>query len=256
MSGVLKEERGDALWLRLNHPERLNAFDVDDAAEMVDALRSAGDAGAIVLTGTGRAFCAGGHLGSTASASNQAVRDLMYASLELVEAIRSNPRPVIAAVNGAAAGGGNELVIAADLAVAAASATFGQTGPRVGSSPVLGGTNVLAIIIGEKRAKEMSMLCRRYSAEEALALGFVNAVVSIEELEAATEALVKEVLALSPRYLEITKISSNYWWNQARESFMAGIGMLSQAVGSPDMREGPAAFLSKRPPNFQRRGAF
>ncbi|WP_307832240.1 enoyl-CoA hydratase-related protein, partial [Prauserella cavernicola] len=84
---------------------------------------------------------------------------------------------MIAAVNGAAAGGGNELVVACELAIAARSATFGQTGPRVGSSPVTGATNVMGVQIGEKKAKELALLCRRYPADEAERMGLVNAVV-------------------------------------------------------------------------------
>src|SRR5919205_743670 len=95
------------------------------------------------------------------------IRDMFYASLALFDEIRNCPRPVIAAVNGAAAGGGNELVVVCDLAIAARSATFGQTGPKVGSAPVTGATNVMGVQIGEKRAKEMSMLCRRYDAQRA-----------------------------------------------------------------------------------------
>jgi 2-ketocyclohexanecarboxyl-CoA hydrolase len=164
--------------------------------------------------------------------------------------VRQCPRPVIAAVNGAAAGGGNELVVACDLAIAARSATFGQTGPRVGSSPVTGATNVLGIQIGEKRAKEMAMLCRRYTAEQALELGLVNAVVDDDQLGTAVESLIGELAQLSPRYLEITKISSNVWWNAARDSFSNGLGMLIQAIGSEDMTEGATAFLEKRTPVF------
>ena len=156
---------------------------------------------------------------------------------------------MIAAVNGPAAGGGNELVVACDLAVAARSATFGQTGPRVGSSPVTGATNVMSVQIGEKRAKELS-LCRRYSADDALRMGLVNAVVDDDALEATVEAWCDELAALSPRYLEITKISSNVWWNAARDSFSTGLGMLVQAIGSADMVEGASAFLEKRRPRF------
>jgi 1,4-dihydroxy-2-naphthoyl-CoA synthase len=172
-------------------------------------------------------------------------------SLAAVDAIRCHPRPVIAAVNGAAAGGGNELVIACDLAIASSDATFGQTGPRVGSAPVLGGTNALTLMVGEKRAKEISFLCRRYSAEDALRLGLVNGVVPPSELEAEVNRWADEVLVLSPRYLEIAKISSNLWWNMCQDSFRSGIGMLVQAIGSNDMVEGAQAFLDKRPPRFR-----
>jgi naphthoate synthase/2-ketocyclohexanecarboxyl-CoA hydrolase len=178
------------------------------------------------------------------------MRGLYRASLRLFDAIRQCPRPVLAAVQGPAAGGGNELVIACDLAIAGRSATFGQTGPRVGSAPVTGATNVLGIQLGEKRAKEMALLCRRYTAAQALELGLVNAVVDDDAVESTVDSWVAELAALSPRYLEITKISSNLWWNAARDSFSTGLGMLVQAVGSEDMVEGATAFLEKRRPTF------
>jgi 1,4-dihydroxy-2-naphthoyl-CoA synthase len=168
----------------------------------------------------------------------------------MFDAIRQCPRPVIAAVNGPAAGGGNELVVACDLAIAGRSATFGQTGPRIGSAPVTGATNVMSLQIGEKKAKELALLCRRYTAETALALGLVNEVVDDEDVEPATQRWCAEIAALSPRYLEIAKVSSNIWWNAARDSFSTGLGMLMQAVGSADMIEGANAFLEKRKPVF------
>jgi 2-ketocyclohexanecarboxyl-CoA hydrolase len=247
---VLIHERGDALWIQLNRPERRNAYDADMAASMTAALESAAPYRAVVITGSGGSFCAGGSL-STLSAPTRAQMRLLYtASLRLFDSIRQCPRPVIAAVGGAAAGGGNELVVACDLAVAARSATFGQTGPRVGSAPVTGATNVMGVQIGEKRAKELALLCRRYSAEAALELGLINAVVDDDELESTVCSWVTELSKLSPRYLEITKISSNIWWNAARDSFSTGLGMLTQAIGSEDMIEGATAFLEKRAPRF------
>ena len=119
-----------------------------------------GDSVALVITGSGDSFCAGGFLKELATPDAAQLRSFFFGSLDLFDAIRNAPVPIIAAVNGVAAGGGNELVVACDFAIAARSATFGQTGVRVGSAPVLGGTNLLAISIGEKKAKEVSMLCR------------------------------------------------------------------------------------------------
>lgn len=251
MDDVVTERRGDVAWIRLNRPDRMNAYDAAMGEELRQAVRDAADAGVIVLTGTGRAFCAGGYLADLADPDPDDLRAMFFASLDLFEAIRTSPRPVIAAVNGAAAGGGNELVVACDLAVAARSATLGQTGPRVGSAPVLGGTNLLAISVGEKRAKEISMMCRRYTAEQALELGWVNAVVDDDELEAEVTRWADELLELSPRYLEIAKMSSNVWWNACRDNYVSGLGMLVQAIGSEDMREGAAAFMEKRKPRFR-----
>ncbi|MEQ3549517.1 enoyl-CoA hydratase/isomerase family protein [Pseudonocardia nematodicida] len=249
-SDVLVEERGDVRWIRLNRPERRNAFDPAMSAAITAAVEESADRRAVVITGSGGSFCAGGALQNLSMPTVGEMRGLYQNSLRMFDAIRSCPRPVIAAVNGAAAGGGNELVVACDLAIAARSATFGQTGPKVGSSPVTGATNVMGVQIGEKRAKELAMLCRRYPAEEAERMGLVNAVVDDDQLESTVEAWCAELARLSPRYLEITKVSSNIWWNSARDSFSTGLGMLVQAVGSPDMVEGATAFLDKRRPEF------
>lgn len=250
MADVVSERAGAVAWIRLNRPDRMNAYDQAMAEDLIDAVRDAADAGVIVITGTGRAFCAGGYLANLRDPDPEELRGMFYGSLRFLDEIRLSPRPVIAAVNGAAAGGGNELVIACDLAVAARSATFGQTGPKVGSAPVLGGTNLLAVQIGEKRAKEVSFLCRRYSAEQALELGWINEVADDDELEAATTRLAEELLAMSPRYLEIAKASSNLWWNSARDNYLSGLGMLVQAIGSDDMVEGATAFMEKRAPRW------
>ena len=247
---VLVDQRGDATWITLNRPDRRNAYDPPMAEAVVEALESSTSSRAVVITGVPGSFCAGGALTGLAEPDVTNMRGLYRGSLRLFDAIRTHPRPVIAAVNGPAAGGGNELVIACDLAIAAESATFGQTGPRVGSAPVTGATNVLGIQIGEKRAKEMAFLCRRYSAAQALELGLVNSVVPDDELVAAVDAMVEEISKLSPRYLEIAKVSSNVWWNAARDSFTTGLGMLVQAIGSADMTEGARAFLEKRRPEF------
>lgn len=247
---VVVERGGDVGWIRLNRPDRMNAYDMAMGQELIHAVRSLSDAGVIVLTGSGRAFCAGGYLANLADPDPHELRGMFMVSLDVFDAIRLSPRPVIAAVNGAAAGGGNELVVACDLAIAAEGATFGQTGPRVGSAPVLGGTNLLAMSVGEKRAKEVSFLCRKYSAHQALELGWINAVVPADKLEAEVERWAGELLALSPRYLEIAKISSNVWWNACRDNFVSGLGMLVQAIGSDDMVEGATAFVEKRTPRF------
>jgi len=253
MSNIEIDRKGEVEWIRLNRPDRMNAYDAEMARELINAVEQASDAGVIVLTGTGRAFCAGGYLANLSDPDPEALRGMFYGSLKVYEALRTSPRPVIAAVNGAAAGGGNELVVACDLAIAAENATFGQTGVRVGSAPVLGGTNFLTMVVGEKRAKEIAYMCRRYPARKALEMGLINQVVPADQLEDEVTSWANELLCMSPRYLEIAKISSNVWWNQCRDSYLSGLGMLVQAIGSKDMIEGAQAFMEKRKPRFEGR---
>lgn len=251
LAAIEVERRANAVWVTIDRPERRNAYDLDMARAMIAAIEASADADAVVITGAGGAFCAGGALDQLEDPDPEQLRSLFTTSLKLVDTIRGCPRPVIAAVDGAAAGGGNELVVACDFAIATRRSTFGQTGPKVGSAPVLGATNVMSVQIGEKRAKEMAMLCRRYTAEQALAMGLINEVVGDDALEASVDRWLGEIHELSPRYLEITKVSTNQWWNQSKDNMNAGLGSLIQAIGSEDMLEGARAFLEKRKPNFR-----
>ena len=255
MGNVIVDRQDQVLWLRLNRPERLNAYDRTTIDEIVAALRDHVQARVVVITGEGRAFCAGGYLANLADPDFWELRAMFTGSLELFDAIRSAPMPVIAAVNGPAFGGGNELVVACDLAIAAESARLGQTGVKVGSAPVLGGTNLLAMTVGEKKAKEVAFLCRSYSAAEALELGWINAVVPDDRLTDEVNRWCDEICAMSARYMEVAKTSSNVWWHNLRDNMQSGLGMLMQAIGSPDMLEGATAFMEKRKPQFPPRDA-
>ncbi len=256
MSDIVLDRRGDVLWIRLNRPERMNSYDRATVDDIIGALAHHVDARVVVITGTGKAFCAGGYLANLSKPNYWELRKMFYGSMELFEAMRSAPMPIIAAVNGAAFGGGNELVVTCDLAIAAESAQFGQTGVRVGSAPGLGGTNLLAGSIGEKKAKEVSFLCRKYSAKEALELGWINRVVPDDQLEAEVNKWCDELLAMSQRYLEVAKLSSNMWWYQMKENMALSLGILTQAIGSPDMVEGATAFMEKRTPKCRGRPAI
>ena len=255
MGNVIVDRQDQVLWLRLNRPERLNAYDRTTIDEIVAALREHVQARVVVITGEGRAFCAGGYLANLADPDFWELRAMFTGSLDLFDAIRSAPMPVIAAVNGPAFGGGNELVVACDLAIAAESARLGQTGVKVGSAPVLGGTNLLAMTVGEKKAKEVAFLCRSYSAAEALELGWINAVVPDDQLTDEVNRWCDEICAMSARYMEVAKTSSNVWWHNLRDNMQSGLGMLMQAIGSPDMLEGATAFMEKRKPQFPPRDA-
>ena len=162
------------------------------------------------------------------------------------------PKPVVAMVAGYAIGGGHVLHVLCDLTIAAENARFGQTGPRVGSFDGGYGASILAAQIGQKRAKEIWLLCRQYDAQQALAWGLVNAVVPLAELERETVAWCREMLALSPFALRLVKASFN-----AAEDGLAGIQQLAHDAnllfyGSEEAREGRTAFAERRDPDFSR----
>jgi 1,4-dihydroxy-2-naphthoyl-CoA synthase len=249
------ESREGVAWITLNRPERLNALAAADFAQLGDVVEDIGydrSIGVIVITGAGdRAFCAGGFLGDLAHFSTDAARLLYSKSFAAFQALRKVPQPVIAAVNGAAVGGGNELVVCSDLAIASDQARFGQTGPRIGSAPVFGGTNLLALTIGEKKAREVCYLCRQYTAQQALEMGWINKVVPHETLLEEVRRWCEELLDKSPAYLEASKISSNVWWDMLTPSMEQAKQVLLRLAGGAEMTEGASAFMDKRKPDFR-----
>lgn len=248
------QKKEHVAWVTINRPERYNAFDANTCREIEAAMSDASSdrtIGVIVITGAGEAFCSGGYVGDLAKLAANQLRNLFEGGFKLFTSIRRARQPVIAAVNGYAMGGGNEVVIACDLAIASEKARFGQTGPKVGSSPIYGGTNLLSLIIGEKKAKEVCYLCRVYTAYEALELGWINKVVPHDKLYDEVEAWCQEILDKSPTYLEITKITSNVWWDMLAPSFSHAGLMLAEVAGCPEMIEGARSFLEKRKPDFR-----
>ena len=170
---------------------------------------------------------------------------------ELHGVIRDVPKPVIARVNGFAIGGGNVLVTCCDLAIASENAVFGQVGPKVGSVDPGFGTAYLSRVVGEKKAREIWFLCRRYTAKQALEMGLVNCVVPPDELDVEVERWCQEILALSPTAIAIAKRSFNADSDSIRG--IAGLGMqaLSLYYGTEESREGVTAFREKRRPRFR-----
>jgi 2-ketocyclohexanecarboxyl-CoA hydrolase len=171
---------------------------------------------------------------------------------ELHAALRDAPKPVIARVQGYAIGGGNVLCTVCDLTIASERAVFGQVGPKVGSVDPGYGTALLARVVGEKKAREMWYLCRRYSAAEALAMGLVNAVVPHEQLDAEVQRWCDEIQQRSPTAIAIAKRSFNM--DTAHQAGIAGMGLyaLKLYYDSDESREGVRAFQEKRAPDFRR----
>jgi len=246
--------RGPAAWITINRPEKMNAFRGQTCEELIHALnRAAWDkaVAALVLTGAGeRAFCTGGD--QSAHDGGYDGRGVIGLPVEeLQSTIRDTPKPVIARVNGYAIGGGNVLVTVCDLAIAADTAIFGQVGPKVGSVDPGFGTALLSRIVGEKKAREIWMLCRRYSAQDALDMGLINRVVPMAELDAEVEKWCAEVAALSPTAIAIAKKSFNLDSENIRGISALGMQALSLFYETPESKEGVNAFLEKRKPNFR-----
>lgn len=249
-------EKTDAIgWITINHPERYNSFDHATIREMGDAFEAFGfdpTIGVVVLTGAGKSFCAGGYLADLANFSVTKARHLFASAGRTLNLMRHIPQPVIAMVNGFAVGGGNELVICSDLAIASEEARFGQTGPRIGSSPVYGATNLLAMTIGEKKAREVCYMCRQYTAQEALDMGWINKVVPASELRAEVIRWCEELLDKSPAYIELSKVTSNVWWDMLAPAMAHAQQTLLRLAGGEEMTEGAGAFMEKRKPDFRK----
>lgn len=255
---VLFQKTEAVVTITLNRPQVLNAFRPQTIEELIDAFERAGNdpqVGAIILTGAGeRAFCTGGDVKAWEAYSGYSGASWLGIGLpvdKLHRTIRAIPQPVIAAVNGYAIGGGNVLQVVCDLALAASTATFGQVGPRAGSFDAGFGTAYLARLVGERKAREIWLLCRRYTAQEALEMGLINKVVTPAQLMAEANQWASEIVELSPTALKIVKYSFN-----ADSEHLAGLTQLSfGALGlyyhTPESNEGHAAFVEKRPADFK-----
>jgi len=243
--------------ITINRPQVRNAFRPETVRQMSEALRMAEHdpgIGVIVLTGEGdKAFCSGGDQKIRGHAG---YRDAGGAEgldvLEFQRQIRRCPKVIIAMVAGYAIGGGHVLALLCDLTIAADNAVFGQTGPKVGSFDGGFGASYLARIVGHKRAREIWYLCRQYSAAEAMAMGLVNTVVPLTELEAETAKWCREILAKSPVAIRCLKAAFNADCDgQAGLQELAGLATML-FYQTPEAQEGRDAFVEKRPPDFSR----
>ncbi len=243
--------------ITIDRPEVRNAFRPLTTKELIrafDVARDDPEIGVVILTGQGsEAFCSGGDQkirGHDGYVDEDGIGRLNVLDLQID--IRRHPKPVIAMVAGYAIGGGHVLHICCDLTIAADNARFGQTGPRVGSFDGGYGINLLARQIGEKRAKEIWLLCRQYDAETALDWGLVNTVVPIEELEEETVRWCREMLAYSPLALRLLKAGYNAGVDGlAGVQHLAGDATLLYYM-TEEAQEGRDAFKEKRAPDFTR----
>lgn len=244
--------------ITINRPKALNACTLDNFREIEDLLQEAsGDrsVGVIVLTGTGeRAFCVGGDVNWEKGKDGKSGLEDAAQEFQLNRRIVECMKPVIARVNGYAIGAGHHIAYFCDITIAAEHAIFGQNGPRVGSPA--GGYLVAhaANVLGYKRARELWMLCRRYTAQQALEWGLVNAVVPMSELDTEVRKWADEMLALSPTCLKIIKRSLYYQLAPIMDRTMADliVEVAPNFFESGEQEEGIDAFIQKRKPDFAR----
>ena len=243
--------------ITINRPQRRNAFTPRTVSEMIDAFAACRDdpsIGVVILTGAGdKAFCSGGDQkirGEKGYVDEGGVPRLNV--LDLQKQIRGLPKPVVAMVAGYAIGGGHVLHIVCDLTIAADNAIFGQTGPKVGSFDGGLGSSYLARIVGQKKAREIWYLCEQYDADEALAMGLVNKVVPLADLEATAVAWGRRILQHSPLAIRCLKAAFNAELDgQAGIQELAGHATQLFYMTEED-QEGRDAYNEKRPPDFSR----
>lgn len=252
---VTYEDRSGTAWIVIDRPAKLNALDLDGWNGITDALERAAVElpGPVVLTGTGRAFCAGDDIATFQEhTTRQLAHDFFIGGLlRTIEAIATHPYPVIAAVNGLAVGGGCELVLVSDLAIAAESARFALPEGRIGAWPTVQ-VGVAAHESGRKLANEMAFEMSWVPASDAPRFGLVNRVVADEDLENEVRQTVGRIRAASPHAQRQTKRFLN------EELVATGLpkvrraleALVDETLPTHDLREGTQAFLDKRQPAF------
>ncbi|HJY87551.1 MAG TPA: enoyl-CoA hydratase [Candidatus Acidoferrales bacterium] len=258
---VLETREGPVVTLTMNRPERLNALNVELSTELARAMaRVAEDPQirVVVLTGTGRAFCSGGDLKliqeARASGRSRELEPLLRAGVEIVVGMRTMPKPIIAQVNGPAAGAGMNLALASDIRIASEEAVLGQSFARVGLFPDYGATFLLPRLVGASRAAEMLYTGEMIDAREGERLGLLNRVVAPERLAAETRALAERLAQAPP--LVVRGIKQVLFGNDRAELERAlefEVATQMRCFESDDSGEGIRAFFEKRPPRFQGR---
>ena len=255
---IIYEVRDAVVRITINRPEVYNAFRTRTLEELIDALHRADEeksANVMVLAGAGeKAFCTGGdqkvHMSEDGLYGPRGTVGLPVE--EAHSALRDLRKVSIAKVQGFAIGGGNVLATICDLTIASEKAVFGQVGPKMGSVDPGWGTAYLARIVGEKKAREIWFLCRRYSAAEAAAMGLVNKVVPADQLDAEVEQWCREINEMSPTALTIAKRSFNADSEGIRGIGFLGIQTLKHYYQTEESKEGVRAWNEKRKPDFKK----
>ena len=251
---ITLERDGRKAILTFIREERLNALDAQtfgDLLAALDAIEADPEIAVVIMTGRGRAFVAGADITGYVDRTTLEYVDFQRLGRLVYDRIERLRQPVIAAVNGYALGGGFELVLAADLVVAADTATFGLPEAKLGLLPGGGGTQRLPRLVGRNKAKELLMTADFMTAEQARELGIVNRVVPADKLMTATHALADRILQRAPLAVEMAKQLVNDGLDASLSTAITQeMGMTATLYATADAREGIAAFIEKRPPQF------
>ena len=251
---TIQFEPGPVARITLNRPDRLNSFTAQMHQEVRDALANLGDARVVVLTGAGRGFCAGQDLNDRAVAPGEAVdlgETVQACWNPLIRALTSLPQPVIARVNGVAAGAGANVAIACDIVIAAKSAKFIQSFSAIGLIPDSGGTWHLPRLVGQARALGLALTGEPLPAEKAAEWGLIWKAVDDDALDAEVDAIADKLAALPPLGLAaIKEMIRSSWQYSLDEELDRQAGTMRRLGFTEDYREGVAAFLEKRTPKF------
>jgi len=251
---ILFEKKRKVAYVTINRPEVRNALNSDTREELATAIEYGwldDKIGVIVLTGAGgRAFSAGGDLSWIVDPKKKVDARYMQVHYRLATAMRNCGKPIIARVDGYCIGGGNELNMLCDLTIASENSIFAQAGPLVGSAPIWYGLQQLQHSVGDKKAREIVYLCNRYTAKEAMEMGWINKVVPKEDLDKEVGIWCKRLLEMSPQSLRIAKLQINFNSDMSHSQVSHGLELARFFMKAPEMVEGASAFLQKRKPDF------
>jgi 2-(1,2-epoxy-1,2-dihydrophenyl)acetyl-CoA isomerase len=256
---VLYSLDGDVATIQMNRPEALNALSLQLGKDLASAVKQSisDNSRAVILTGSGRAFCSGGDLremramGESQGSIEAFLDEPLKALHEVVTLIRQAPIPFVAAVNGVCAGAGTNFALACDLVLAAEDASFNEAFVRIGLSPDCGGTFFLPRAIGEKLAAEMFMTGMTVSAQRAAEIGMINRVVPAAELVAEAQKVASELAGGPTAALgRVKRMLNATFSNDLTEQLKLEADCQVESGQSPDFKEGVSAFFEKRPPKF------
>ncbi|GGK75256.1 enoyl-CoA hydratase/isomerase family protein [Rufibacter glacialis] len=254
-NNLLLENKGGILFITVNRPNKMNALNIETVKEINSAFQEVYDdteVRGVILTGSGeKAFVAGADISEIAELNEVNGRRFAERGQDVFSMIEECPKPVIAAVNGFALGGGCELAMACHIRVASENARFGQPEVNLGLIPGYGGTQRLTQLVGKGKAMELMMTGDLISAAEAKEIGLVNHVTTLEELNAKCLEIMQKIVAKAPLAVGMIVDCVNAWYDKEENGYQTEANSFSRCCGSDDFKEGTSAFLEKRKPAFK-----